>query len=170
MARQRKIQQGSVVLEALIAILIFSMGILALVGMQATAINSVTDAKYRSDANYLANQILGVIWANRVASGTVCSTGAAAAAAQATSAVVTGTAAGCFPDPAFACTSCNLATQGNAATRAWAGVSGVAGILPNGTASIAVAGNQVTVTLGWLPPNSPTGMAAHNHTVITNVE
>jgi len=46
-----KIQQtGSVVLEALIAILIFSIGILALIGMQATAINSVADAKYRNTA------------------------------------------------------------------------------------------------------------------------
>lgn len=51
-------------LEGLIAILIFSLGILALVGMQATSVKQVTDAKYRSDASLLANQLLGTMWVN----------------------------------------------------------------------------------------------------------
>lgn len=55
-------QQGSVLLEALIGILIFSMGILALVGLQAASTKFATDAKYRSDAAYLANQTLGNMW------------------------------------------------------------------------------------------------------------
>jgi len=58
-------QRGSVLLEALIALLIFSMGILAIVGMQAVAIKNSADAKYRADASYLANQILGQMWADR---------------------------------------------------------------------------------------------------------
>ncbi|BAN35933.1 hypothetical protein SCD_n02124 [Sulfuricella denitrificans skB26] len=58
-------QRGSVLLEALIAILIFSMGILALIGMQAAAISNVSDAKYRSDAAFLANQVIGEMWANQ---------------------------------------------------------------------------------------------------------
>ena len=53
----RKEQRGSILLEALIAILIFSMGILALMGMQATAINTVAESKYRSNAGFLANRI-----------------------------------------------------------------------------------------------------------------
>ena len=52
-------------LEGLIAVLIFSMGILAIVGMQATAIKNSTDAKNRADASYLANQIIGQMWADR---------------------------------------------------------------------------------------------------------
>ena len=52
-------------LEALIAILIFSMGILALVGLQAAAITSVSEAKYRSDAAFFANQIIGEMWVQR---------------------------------------------------------------------------------------------------------
>jgi len=55
-------QQGAMLLEALIAILIFSMGILALVGMQAAAITNVSEAKYRTDAAFLANQITGEMW------------------------------------------------------------------------------------------------------------
>lgn len=55
-------QQGSVLLEALIGILIFSMGILAIVGLQATSIKLASDAKYRSDASLLANQLIGKMW------------------------------------------------------------------------------------------------------------
>lgn len=55
-------QQGFLLLDGLIAILIFSMGILALVGMQATSIKHVSDAKFRVDASYLANQVIGQMW------------------------------------------------------------------------------------------------------------
>jgi type IV pilus assembly protein PilV len=58
----KKAQDGSVLLEALIAILIFSMGILAIVGLQAASIKTSTDAKYRSDASMLANQLIGQMW------------------------------------------------------------------------------------------------------------
>lgn len=59
-------QHGAMLLEALIGILIFSIGILALVGMQAIAIKNVTDAKYRSDASFLANEIISRMWVDRV--------------------------------------------------------------------------------------------------------
>jgi type IV pilus assembly protein PilV len=58
-------QRGATLLEALIGILIFSIGILALVGMQALAIKHMSDAKYRSDAAFLANEIIGQMWVNR---------------------------------------------------------------------------------------------------------
>ena len=51
-------QAGVMLIEALIGILIFSIGILALIGMQATAVKNTTDARYRSDAAYLANSII----------------------------------------------------------------------------------------------------------------
>jgi type IV pilus assembly protein PilV len=57
-------QSGMMLLEGLIAILIFSLGIIALIGMQATATKQVTDAKYRTDAAFLANQLLGTMWVN----------------------------------------------------------------------------------------------------------
>ena len=55
-------QSGVMLLEALIAILIFSLGILAIVGLQAASIKSAGDAKYRSDASLLANQLIGQMW------------------------------------------------------------------------------------------------------------
>jgi len=82
-----KQQRGSTLLEALIAILIFSMGIIALMGLQAASIKNSIDAKYRADASYLANQIIGQMWVDRAnldnyahnpTVGTVCApTGAA---------------------------------------------------------------------------------------------
>lgn len=57
-------QQGIVLLEALIAILLFSMGILALVGLQAAMVSNTTASKYRADASYIAQQQLGRLWAD----------------------------------------------------------------------------------------------------------
>lgn len=58
----RKQQSGVMLLEALVAILIFSIGILAIVGLQAAAISASSDAKYRSDASLLSNQLIGQMW------------------------------------------------------------------------------------------------------------
>ena len=71
-------QRGATLLEALIGILIFSIGILALVGMQALAIKNMSDAKYRSDAAFLANEIIGQMWVNRASLGTYAFAGAGA--------------------------------------------------------------------------------------------
>ena len=49
-------------LEALIAILIFSIGILAVVGLQAVSVKNVTDAKYRTQAAFLADKLLSQMW------------------------------------------------------------------------------------------------------------
>jgi type IV pilus assembly protein PilV len=58
-------QRGATLLEALIGILIFSVGILALVGMQALAIRHMADARYRSEASFFANEIIGRMWVNK---------------------------------------------------------------------------------------------------------
>lgn len=55
-------QQGFMLLEALLAILIFSVGILAMVGLQAASIKNNVNAKYRADASYLANQAIANMW------------------------------------------------------------------------------------------------------------
>ncbi len=49
-------------LEALIAILIFSVGIVGVVGMQASTIKASRDAKFRADAGLLANELIGEMW------------------------------------------------------------------------------------------------------------
>lgn len=62
--------QGSILLEGLIAILVFSMGVLALLGMQVNSIGAISEAKYRTDATFLANQLIGNMWANAPANPT----------------------------------------------------------------------------------------------------
>lgn len=59
-----KLQEGVVLLEALIAILLFSIGILALVGLQAAMIKNTSDNKYRSDASFIAQKRIGQMWAD----------------------------------------------------------------------------------------------------------
>lgn len=54
-------QGGVVLIEALLGILIFSIGILALIGMQSVAVKNTTDARYRTEAAYLANGMLSQI-------------------------------------------------------------------------------------------------------------
>jgi type IV pilus assembly protein PilV len=61
-ANPARLQQGATLIEALVAILIFSIGVLAVVGMQAFSVSAVSDAKYRADASFLANQALGRLW------------------------------------------------------------------------------------------------------------
>ena len=56
-------QGGSFLLEALIAILIVAFGILGLIGLEARAIQNVDDAQYRAEAAFVANALLGQMWA-----------------------------------------------------------------------------------------------------------
>lgn len=60
----RTSQQGAVLLEALISVVIFSFGILALAGLQTVMIKNTDDAKYRAEATFIAQQKLGEIWTN----------------------------------------------------------------------------------------------------------
>lgn len=58
-------QQGVMLIEALVAILIFTLGVVALMGLQANSIAQISAAKYRTDAGYLASQIIGRMWVDQ---------------------------------------------------------------------------------------------------------
>ena len=58
----RKNQSGMLLIEALFAILVFSLGVLALIGFQASAIRASSESRSRSDATLIADQILSEIW------------------------------------------------------------------------------------------------------------
>jgi type IV pilus assembly protein PilV len=78
----RNAQSGVMLLEALIGILIFSLGILAMVGMQAMGIKLATDSRDRAEASNLAAQLVGDMWLHRttLASYQYAGTGTAPAA------------------------------------------------------------------------------------------
>ena len=118
-------QDGSVVLEALISILIFSIGILAIVGLQAAAIKNVASAKYRTDASLLANQVIGQMWVSNKTNAALVNN---------------------FSSPAGA----NYVAWANIVAQGLPGVSGV----PANAPTIAIdANNNATVTLFWQAPD-----------------
>ena len=60
--RPRARQEGSFLLEGLIALLIFAFGILGLIGLVAGSIRASNDARYRAEAINLANAAVGEMW------------------------------------------------------------------------------------------------------------
>lgn len=51
---QRQSQSGSVLIEAMVAVTLFSMGVLALVGLQSAMIKNSSDNRYRAEAQMIA--------------------------------------------------------------------------------------------------------------------
>ena len=133
-------QRGSMLLEGLIAILLFSLGILALTGLQAISIKNSASAKYRTEAAFLANQIIGQMWADNPAS-----------------------LPGYAHNPTGGACVFSGAPSTNPNVAGWLGDAStpgtVAGNLPGATSNrqqISVgAGNLVTVTICWQVPTDP---------------
>lgn len=51
-------------IEVLISVLIFSVGVVALVALQAAMTRAQTEAKARTEASYLATELVGLMWAD----------------------------------------------------------------------------------------------------------
>jgi type IV pilus assembly protein PilV len=137
------LQRGALLLEALISILLFSMGMLALAGVQAAAIKNAADAKYRAEASFLASQIIAQMWADNPANLPSYRHNPT-------------TKARCDYEGGASGNANVVAWLGNASSPA-AGT--VAGNLPGATATrqqIAVeANNVVIVTICWRNPADP---------------
>jgi type IV pilus assembly protein PilV len=143
---QRK-EKGFVLLDALIAILIFSVGILGMVAMQGTAVKLAGDAKYRSDAAMLVDQVIAQMWGSNLTTVGPLST-AYAGAAGTGGAGYTAWVATLDCASGTASTSCLPGADANPPT-------------------IAVSGtNLVTVTVYWKSPND-TGI--HNYASSTQL-
>lgn len=128
MSTSRKKQQGVMMIEALVGILIFSFGILAMMGLQAVSIKNTVEARYRTEASFIANEIIGTMW-------TECGFGAACALSS------YDTTAG--TNPKMTAWRTEVANK-------------LPGIVVGGVNSptIVVAGNQVTVTVFWKIPGT----------------
>lgn len=57
-------QHGGFLLEALVSVLIVSIGILGIVGLISQSIQYTNDAQYRAEAVYLANTVVAQMWAD----------------------------------------------------------------------------------------------------------
>ncbi|MGE5386021.1 MAG: type IV pilus modification PilV family protein [Betaproteobacteria bacterium] len=66
MVEAKKNEAGVAMLEVLISILMLALGVLALVGLQASMNVNATESKYRAEASFLANQLVGQMWVDQV--------------------------------------------------------------------------------------------------------
>ena len=165
MVAMKTYQSGMALLEALIGILIFSLGILALVAMQAASVNTVADAQYRIEAVNAANQLLSQMWVSMDRSNP--------AAAQASLLTfehqTTGAANTCDFSGAAATTPAVLAWAAHLNTGGPAGRP----LLPGSTAAMQQievdtgVNNRVTITMCWRAPGDVG--APHRHTVVAYV-
>jgi len=104
----RSAQTGMTLIEVLVAILIFSFGLIGLIGLQARALQFSTSAEDTSRAALLANEIAASITTTTI-SGTAVSVSASAAAAWQTRAA--DPQSGGLPNGAVA-----IAASGNSAS------------------------------------------------------
>ena len=58
-------QRGASLVEVLVSITVFSVGLLGLLGMHATSMSFFGDAKYRADAALLADALISQVWVDR---------------------------------------------------------------------------------------------------------
>ena len=156
-------QGGFFLIEALIALLIFFLGVLGVMGMGATAIGAQSDARYRTDAANLANDIASYIQLNADRStlvnlqttlnsfqhqptGANCAFGGAATADVGVLALL------------------------NKVTTPGPGLTGLPGTTPAGlqiAVNTTAAGyNRVQITICW---QAPTDGAPRNQTLVTYV-
>jgi type IV pilus assembly protein PilV len=58
----RRHARGLALIDVLIAVLVFAVGVLAVVALQATAAQQSSQAKYRAEATMLANALISSMW------------------------------------------------------------------------------------------------------------
>lgn len=162
MITMKKQQTGSFLLEAVIGILIFFIGVLAMIALQANSIAIQNDSQYRVEAANLADQMLGQINLNvtRDVNGNVNAAGLAGFSHQATGGTTT-----CkllATDAAANTDCCNFsgAPSGSALVTGWVNkiTTNAATRLPGATAAMqqivvnTATANQVIVTVCWQGP------------------
>ena len=60
----RRFQSGSAMVEGLTAVTVFSLGILGVIGLQASVLENNAQAQFRAEASYLAEEVIGLATAD----------------------------------------------------------------------------------------------------------
>lgn len=128
-------------LEVLIAVLIFAFGILGIVGLQATSIKQVTDAKFRMEATLLSNQLIASMWMSDRSTA--------------------------FLQANFDSSTSNPVGYTAWKSTASEKLPGVNAYAPQVSVDN---DNVVTVTIQWLAPNDPPGSTPHRHVTIAQIK
>jgi type IV pilus assembly protein PilV len=141
-------QSGFMLLEVLVSILIFSLGVLAVVGLQAASAKDSSQAKYRADATMLVNDLVGRMWASNRNVG-----------ALTTAFATDGT--GASYDAWLADAQATL--PGIDTTQTSVVVTPVTDFPGAGQTA------QVAITLAWKAPNEPPSGPVHQLTFVTRI-
>lgn len=137
-------------IEVLVSILIFSVAVIGLVGLQGNVIRAVRDSDYRAKASFLADQIVSRMWLDRFnvpmyslnANAAACAPGANASA-----------------NPVVTTWIADLTDPVNPGS-----LPGAANLQQQ---VIIGANNAITVVLCW---QSPQDAAPHNFTLTTQIQ
>jgi type IV pilus assembly protein PilV len=133
-------QGGATLLEILVSVLILSLGILALVGLQARSVTAASDAKYRVEATNYADQVVGQMWADRGVNGINLAN-----------------------YPTFAAPAA-IAWRNQVMAALPGAVAPVITVTPDPN------GYLVSVTVSWMPPGLPAGAPANSVVVQTRID
>ncbi|WP_163830932.1 type IV pilus modification protein PilV [Spartinivicinus ruber] len=166
-------QQGVGLMEILISILVLSIGLLGLAGLQAVGLKNNSQSFDRSYAVFLANNILDRIRANPTADYT---TGVDDAPGVAANSCETGTCnASALKDYDLAQWKCLLGrfNENNNCSTFTIGGDGqavrVQGLLRDGTGSIEINGNTYTITVEWADPISTDPDNRSSYNMVTEI-
>lgn len=168
--KKHQAQGGFLLIEALIAILIFSLGILGMVAMGGAAVGAQSDARFRNDAAALADEI-----ANRMAVDAPRNL----ASVPGPDLVLAGSLAAYQYQPITGATPCTFSgvksalptvtnwidlvrADGPGAHRLPGATADTAQIAVDSTAGF----NQVSITICWQGPNDS---AQRRHTLVTYI-
>ncbi len=153
--------RGFMLLEVLIALLIFALGVLGLVGLQANAVKQSGEAKFRADATLLANELIGQMWVSDRSFATLSAQFGSAAEGPAYEAWVARVNAN-LPNAASHAPTV-VVEQIDPLPALVGGVPGAppAGITPS---------SRVTITLRWKAPADPAADPPRNLVLVTEIK
>lgn len=170
----RNSQRGVFLLEVLIAIVIFAIGILAMISMQAVSIAAQNDSQYRAEAEHLIDQLTSQM---RMAVAHDATTGNVDPVSFAT-----------FAHQSTTTSACNYTGTTSSVGFVTDWVNAVKGFASDGTTKLAGKGlpgvtdarvqiqtdsatipgmNQARVTICWQAANDKT---SHRHTVVAYID
>jgi type IV pilus assembly protein PilV len=141
-------QSGFTLLEILVAMLVLAIGLLGLAGLMASSMRNNLSASHRTQATWMAYDIIDRMRANRTS------------ALAGTYATALGAPAACSPAvPAGTIQAQDI--------KAWK--NQIACALPAGDGSIAVAGSKATIVIQWNDSRGTQGAAAQTFSVETQL-
>lgn len=146
--KRHALMGGFSLIEVLVAIIVLAVGLLGVGGLQVLSLRNNHSAYLRSQATYLAYDIIDSIRVNPDGIASYAATVTDAPAANQSCELISSN-----------CSTAQLVTHdlniwkcslGNWDANATCQTLGIEGLLPGGTGAVAISGSNVTVTITWI--------------------